>query len=110
MKIKPQYKISTFLPDNPEVKKIEEFTYNKKIDALEFLEKSFFSLHDFIEELASEFGFKEMSFQLKANLGSYGDLINRRGTIALAIYDTKNPEALHIAHENGKVFLNLIKP
>ena len=72
--------------------------------------KIFFSLHDFIEELASEFGFKEMPFQLKANLGSYGDLINRRGTIDLAIYDTKNPEALHIAHENGKVFLNLIKP
>jgi len=110
LKIKPEYKLEILLPDNPEVKKIEEFTYYKEIDALQFLEANFFTLHDFIEELASEFGFKEKSFQLKSNLGSYGELMNKKGTIALVVYDSQKPEGLHIAHKDGKVILNIIQP
>lgn len=110
LKVKPDYKLETLLPDNPEAKRIEEFTYKKKIDALQFLEESFFALHDFIEELASEFGFKEINFQIKSNLGPYGELVNRSGTIALVVYDTKKPEGLHIAHEGGKVIINIIRP
>ncbi len=108
--IKPDYKLEILLPDNPEVKRIEEFSYNKATDALKFLEENFFALHDFIDELASEFGFKDTPFQFKANLGPYGALINRKGTIALIVFDTKKPEGLHIAHKEGKVILNVISP
>lgn len=108
--IKPKYKLEILLPDNPEVKKLEEFSYCKEIDALHFLETNFFRLHDFIEELASEFGFNEKAFQLKSNLGSYGELMNKEGTVALAVYDSQKPEGLHIAHKDGKLILNIIRP
>lgn len=74
------------------------------------MEANFFTIHDFIEELASEFGFNEKTFQLKSNLGSYGELMNKKGTVALAVYDSQKPEGLHIAHKDGKLILNIIRP
>jgi len=110
LEIEPEERILIMLPDNPEVKKVEELTYNKETDAIRFLEQAFFSLHDFIEELAEAFGFKDKKFKISISLGQYGEFIDKKGTIALRVHDVKTPEALHIAHDGKRLIINVIKP
>lgn len=36
-------------------------------------------------------------------LGKYGDLIGKKGTIALMLTDLKQYNALHISHKDGQI-------
>lgn len=110
LEVEPDERILIMLPDNPEVKKIEDVTFKEEKDAIRFLEQEFFSLHDFIEELAKAIGFKGNKFSPSISLGQYGEFSEKKGTIALRIHDIKKPEALHVAHYDKRLIINIIRP
>lgn len=109
LEVEPNERILIMLPDNPEVKKIEEVTFKQENDAIRYLEEAFFSLHNFIEGLAEAFGFKSKKYSPTISLGQYGELSEKKGTIALRIHNIKTPEALHIAHDGKRLIINIIR-
>ncbi|HEC38177.1 hypothetical protein LCGC14_0659400 [marine sediment metagenome] len=109
IEVEPNERILIILPDNPEVKKIEEFTFKHEKDTIRYLEEAFSSLHDFIEGLAGVFGFKNKKYSLTISLGQYGEFSEKRGTIALRIHNIKTPEALRIAHDGKRLIINIIR-
>lgn len=109
LEVEPKERILIMLPDNPEVKKIEEVTFQLENDAIRYLEEAFFSLHDFIEGLAEAFGFKGKKYSPSRSLGRYREFSEKRGTIALRILDIKTPEALHIVHDGKRLIINIMR-
>ena len=109
LEIEPNERILIMLPDNPEVKKIEEVTFKQENDAIRYLKEAFFSLHDFIEGLADAFGFKGIKYCPTINLGQYGEFSEKKGTIALRINNIKASEALHVAHDGKRLIINTIR-
>ena len=108
LELKPKEKILVMFPDNPEVKKIEEFTYNNNYDAIEFLEKSFTELHSFIEEVAKEFGYKQEKFAQGINLDKVGELREKNGTIAVMIENVNPMRGLFINYDQGNLEIHPI--
>lgn len=69
LQLKPERKIVVLLPDSK-----HQFTYNKKINAIEFMETSFKSFHEMIENVSKLLGYKEnkpFPYGIKMDLPTY---------------------------------------
>lgn len=53
----PKKRILFFLPDSPNDKSQEGINFQKEVNAIEFFRQEFFRIHDFVENVASCFGF-----------------------------------------------------
>ncbi len=107
LQIKPEIKLIIMFPDNPEVKKPEELTYNKEYDAIQFLNKSFELLHLCIEEMARELGHSPLPLASQISLDTVGDLRSKEGTIAVMFENLELMRGIIFDSNNGKL---LIKP
>jgi len=103
----PVFKLLIILPDNPEVKKPEELTYEKKYNAMTYMEQSFENLHSCIEELAREFGYMPQKFSASINFNSSSLLIDKSGTIGAMIDNLEYMSGIIFGNDKGRI---IIKP
>lgn len=95
--------ILVLLPDNPEIKSANDFTYNREIDAYKVLINGINQLNDLIEVIFSGIGMEPKNFDHSISMKHMGILeIDQERTLALMIdvTDVKSTE-------NGiKIFLH----
>ncbi len=81
-------KLLVLLPDNPEVKDPQKFTYQQEINALPFFEQAFHELHDLFEQMGKEVGAERKVMQQGIRFAQLGELEHSvRRTIGLIIED-----------------------
>jgi hypothetical protein len=105
----PEENLLIFLPDNPEKKSATTVTFEKEIDALTYLNDSFFRFHDFVEETASLLGFKAMDIDNIDVEGQFNiSKDNGNSTIALVVLDEETGRSFEfwIRRQHEKTFLN----
>lgn len=106
----PEENLLILLPDNPENKSATDVTFEKEIDAINYLKESFFRFHDFVEETATLLGFEAMDINNIDVDGSFNvQKHNGISSIALVVLDEETGRSFEawIKRENEKTFLNL---
>lgn len=96
----PAY-IELRLPDNPEAKNWNKFTYCKKIDAIAFIQESFTHLHELVNDICKTLDYKnEREFDLNV------DLSNNYQSYLTVTFDPyqKMLHGQEIMKENGEVY------
>ncbi len=74
MQTKPVKKVLLQFPDNPEVKSLKRFTYNKNIDGIEFLQNAFTDIAATYDKLAELYGAKNEPHDMSISLAQLGEL------------------------------------
>jgi ribosome recycling factor len=84
--VKPVKKVLILFPDNPEEKSSSKFTYEKNIDAVEFMESSFSKLHTLTEDIAAILGIQPKAHSVEVNMSQLGELAPpRERTLSLMV-------------------------
>jgi hypothetical protein len=78
--------ILVLLPDNPETKSANDFTYNREIDAYKVLETGINELNDLVETIFSRLGKEPKNFEPSISMKHMGNLeIEQERTLAIMI-------------------------
>jgi hypothetical protein len=78
IQLKPKKQILICLPDNPSVRKRSAFTFEKKIDAAEFLKDAFRDLAQCIENVGLELGYSPEPLEPEMGMNQLGELTSFR--------------------------------
>lgn len=84
--VSPVPRLRLLLPDNPEVKSADAFTFAEERDAFEYLPMAFQALHDWVEALAQAIGAAPRPVPNKVRVEQLGTLLPAvGGTLALMV-------------------------
>jgi len=72
LQIKPQKTVLICLPDNPEIKSSKDFTFDRQIDAIVYLNTAFKKIHDLTENIASLLGFRAKPLESEMGMSQLG--------------------------------------
>ncbi len=109
----PEKRILFFLPDDPSDKSQKGISFKNEIDAINFFKLEFFRFHDFVENLASAFGFKKVIIDQPVE-GEvwFGDKDEEkeRKTLFLIVLDIETGMCLEVGQEDDphafKLYIN----
>ena len=105
----PNEQLKFILPDNPEVKKIEELTYYKDIDAYKFLMKLFSELHQFIEEISEYFGYERVKLKDIIPIDKEIETKDDYGTVALLIENHSDLRSIFFNVNEQKITVSTVQ-
>lgn len=97
-------------PDNPEVKSFKKFTYHREINGIKYVRRAFNSIHNFLELISVNLGFKKHKFSMELKIGDLNKYkrTNSLGTIGLNVYSKTKGNADKISYDNGKISIDKI--
>lgn len=98
----PPTNIELRLPDNPEAKSWNKFTYHKKTDAIDFIQESFTHLHKLVNDICKVLGYvSELEFDLNV------DISNDHQSYLIVTIDPYQKKFFgqEITKENGDVYI-----
>ncbi len=104
----PSESIVVALPDNPGVKNKDEFKYRNKVNAIDYLLKSFDSLHDCIENIVKTFGCPPGNIEQSIAFGHMPKVIipGIKKTLIIMVHDSKGEYALEVGQTSeSKIYL-----
>jgi hypothetical protein len=88
-------RVLVLLPDNPEGRSPESFTYEREVDALDFVRGAFMSLHQLYEDLATIEGATPRALQQAVDMAQLGKLEEGVSkTLALIVESAPEGQAL----------------
>lgn len=86
LETRPERKLWVLLPDNPSVKTQKHFTYQERVNALDYLPTAFRMFHDYAEGVAQEVGCSPKPLPLSTPMASLGSMQPPKpGTLALIV-------------------------
>lgn len=102
---KPIERVLIYLPDNPSQKKHEHYTFDKKIDCIAYLEKSFIELCQYIDAVLSDLGFAKEPISQPLNPMQLVLEEGVRKTLGAVFYDTAGQVGMEVGQtEERKMF------
>lgn len=84
----PGEKVLIYLPDDPNEKSHSKYTFNKKIDGIEYLEQAFIALCQYIDAVLSDVGFPSEPIQQPFNPMQIDVEEGVKKTLGVVLYDT----------------------
>lgn len=108
----PDERLLVFLPDNPGVKAEAQLTFAKEINAIPYFVSSFNHLHECVERISIELGFKPKALQEELNTVGMDKLEDGvRQTLALWIDNALTGTALEIGQlEDRRLYFSQRAP
>ena len=101
----PVEKVLIYLPDNPSQKKHAHYTFNKKIDCIEYLEKSFLELCRYVDDLLSDLGFAREAISQPLNPMQIVLEEGVQKTLGVMFYDTDGQVGIEVGQtEERRMF------
>ncbi|MCB1518298.1 MAG: hypothetical protein KDJ19_11865 [Hyphomicrobiaceae bacterium] len=89
------------LPDYQATRNESAFTYDNKINALEFLDEAAYQIHELIENLAKSYGATPTPHRDSVRLDQLGELVPRRYRTIAVMYESR------VQHVGDKNVLNI---
>ncbi len=93
---RPVEKVLIYLPDNPGQKKHADYTFDKKIDCIEYLQKSFLDLCQYVDALLSGLGFAREPISQPLNPMQLVLEEGVRKTLGAVFYDTDGQVGMEV--------------
>ncbi len=101
----PVEKVLIYLPDEPSQKNYRKYTFDKKIDCIEYLEKAFLELCQYVDAILSDLGFAKEAIQQTINQTQIDLEEGVRKTLGVMFYDTDGQVGLEFGQtEERRVF------
>jgi hypothetical protein len=86
LEIQPERRLWVLLPDNPSEKSQKLFTYQERVNALDYLPGEFRLLEEFAEDIANEVGCRPNALSFSTPMASLGSMQPpKAGTLALIV-------------------------
>ena len=95
LQVDPTEKLIILLPDNPNERSRRKVSYNKQIDGIDFIKKSFDEFHQFVETVARIYNYKATKYNQPFPIQIKKIVPNKEATFALWFF----PINKSIGHE-----------
>lgn len=102
----PVEKILIYLPDDPSQKNHKKYTFEKKIECIEYLEQSFLALCQYVDTVLSNLGFASEEIPQTLNPTQIDLEEGARKTLGVMFHDTDGQVGLEMGQtEERKIFV-----
>jgi len=102
----PVEKILIYLPDDPNQKNHAKYTFEKKIECIDYLEQSFFALCQYVDAIFSDLGFPKEALTQSLNPTQIDLEEGVRKTLGVMFHDTDGQVGLELGQtEERRIFI-----